>query len=123
MKLFLRLFFTFISLSFFSVNALESSTGFVVTSYDDSFRVVSPEKFRSPMEVIVENKTLVRLVGKVMVNNKTNIGFTSIEPDKYQRIMVNLKKGDLVHFIPLSPSFQEVELIVGNKIYEIPPKK
>lgn len=123
MKLFLRLFFTFISLSFFHAYALESSNGFVVTAYDDRFRVVSPEKFRSPMEVIVENKTLVRLIGKVVVNNKTNIGFTSIESDKYQRIMVNLKKGDLLHFIPLSPSFQEVELIVGNKIYEIPPKK
>lgn len=75
------------------------------------------------MEVIIENKTLVRLIGKVVVNNKTNIAFTSIDTDKYQRVMVNLKKGDLLHFIPLSPSFQAVELIVGNKIYEIPPKK
>jgi hypothetical protein len=66
---------------------------------------------------------LVRMIGKIMVNNKTNAGFTAVESDKYQRIMVNLKKGDLLHFIPLSPSFQEVELIVGNKTYEIPPKK
>ncbi|MDD4975342.1 MAG: hypothetical protein PHY93_13365 [Bacteriovorax sp.] len=123
MKLILRLFFTLLSLSFYSVNAIESSIGFVVTGYDDRFSVVSPEKFRSPMEVIVENKTLVRLIGKIVVNNKTNIGFTSVESDKYQRVMVNLKKGDLLHFIPLSPSFQEVELIVGNKTYEIPPKK
>lgn len=123
MKLFLSVFFVFIYLSFPSVFALESSTGFVVSAYDDRFRVVSPEKFKNKMEVIIENKTLVRLVGKLMVNNKVNAGFTSIESDKYQRIMVNLKKGDLLHFIPLSPSFQEVELIVGNKIYEIPPKK
>jgi hypothetical protein len=123
MKLILRLFFTFLSLSFYHVNAIESSIGFVVTGYDDRFRVISPEKFRSPMEVIVENKTLVRMIGKIMVNNKTNAGFTAVESDKYQRIMVNLKKGDLLHFIPLSPSFQEVELIVGNKTYEIPPKK
>ena len=75
------------------------------------------------MEVIIENKTLVRLIGKVIVNNKINADFTSIDPEKYQRVMVNLKKGDLLHFVPLSPSFQEVELIVGNKTYEIPPKK
>ena len=112
-----------ISLTSTYAKAIESSTGFVVSAYDDRFRVISPEKFRSPMEVIVENKTLVRLIGKLIVNNKTNIGFASIESDKYQRIMVNLKKGDLLHFIPLSPSFQEVELIVGNKSYEIPPKK
>jgi hypothetical protein len=123
MKLFLRLFFTFLNLVAFQAYGIESSTGFVVSGHDDRFRIISPEKFRSPMEVIIENKALVRLIGKVVVNNKTLIGFTSIESDKYQRVMVNLKKGDLLHFIPLSPSFQEVELIVGNKIYEIPPKK
>lgn len=106
-----------------SIFAIESSNGFVVTAYDDRFRVISPEKFRNPMEVIIENKTLVRLVGKVLINHKTNAGFSSVESDKYHRIMVNLKKGDLLHFIPLTPSFQEVELIVGNKTYEIPPKK
>ena len=103
--------------------AIESSNGFLVTSYDDRIRIISPEKFRSPMEVIIENKTLIRLIGKVVVNKKMNAGFASVEPDKYQRIMVNLKKGDLIHFVPLSPSFQEVELIVGNKSYEIPPKR
>lgn len=103
--------------------AMESSTGFVVTALDDKFRVVSPEKFKNPMEVIIENKTLVRLIGKLVINNISNAGLTSIESDKYQRIMVNLKKGDILHFIPLSPAFQEVELIVGNKIYEIPSKK
>lgn len=104
-------------------HAIESLNGFLVTGHDDRFRVISPDKFKSPMEVIVENKTLVRLIGKVMVNNKTNAGFASVESDKYQRIMVPIKKGDVLHFIPLSPAFQEVELIVGNKTYEIPPKK
>jgi len=103
--------------------AIESSNGFIITAYDDKFKVVSPEKFKNPMEIIVENKTLVRLIGKVIVNNKINAGFTSIETDKYQRVMVDLKKGDLLHFVPLTPAFQEVELIVGNKTYEIPPKK
>ncbi|MDO9182901.1 MAG: hypothetical protein Q7U04_10865 [Bacteriovorax sp.] len=123
MNQFLRIVFIILSLSFVSAQAIESSIGFVVTAYDDRFRIISPEKFRSPMEVIIENKTLTRLIGKVLVNNKINAGFTSIETDKYQRVMVNLKKGDLLSFVPLSPSFQEVELIVGNKTYEIPPKK
>lgn len=123
MNLILRLLIFWVILANSSLYAIESSNGFLITAYDDRFKIVSPEKFRSPMEVIVENKTLVRLVGKVMINNKSNAGFTSIESDKYQRVMVNLKKGDLLHFVPLSPAFQEVELIVGNKTYEIPPKK
>lgn len=123
MNLFLRSFLVFLSLIAGQAYAIESSNGFLVSAFDDRFKIVSPEKFRSPMEVIIENKTLVRLVGKVMVNNKTNAGYTAVDSDQYQRIMVNLKKGDLLHFVPLTPAFQEVELIVGNKIYEIPPKK
>lgn len=108
----------------FKIHAIETSTtGFIVSAYDEKFKIISPEKFRNPMEVIIENKTLVRLIGKLIINNKLNAGFASVEPEKYQRIMVNLKKGDILHFVPLSPSFQEVELIVGNKTYEIPSKK
>lgn len=122
MKLRLSFILFFLALTF-EAGAIESLGGFLVSGYDDRFRVVSPEKYKSPMEVIIENKTLVRLIGKVLVNSKTVAGYVSVEPEKYQKIMVNLKKGDILHFVPLSPSFQEVELIVGNKIYEIPPKK
>jgi uncharacterized SAM-binding protein YcdF (DUF218 family) len=104
-------------------HAIESLNGFLVSAFDDRFKVISPEKFKTPMEVIVENKTLVRLIGKVIVNSKTVAGYVAVEPEKYQKVIINLKKGDVLHFVPLSPSFQEVELIVGNKSYEIPPKK
>lgn len=116
------LFLCFLTLTT-TVRSIESLNGFLVSGYDDRFRVVSPEKFHAPMEVIIENKTLVRLIGKVIVNSKVVAGFVAVEPEKYQKVVVNLKKGDVLHFIPLSPSFQEVELIVGNKNYEIPPKK
>ena len=103
--------------------AIESLDGFLVSAYDDRFRVISPEKYKNQMEVIVENKTLVRLIGKLTINKQTNASYISVDPEKYQKTNVKLKKGDVLHFIPLSPAFQEVELIVGNKIYEIPPRK
>ena len=105
------------------VLAIESLDGFLVSAHDDKFKVISPEKFKAQMEVIVENKTLVRLVGKLVINKQANATYISVEPEKYQKTNIRLKKGDILHFIPLSPSFQEVELIVGNKIYEIPPRK
>lgn len=112
-------------LLFFSLqgHAVESHDGFLVSAHDDRFKVVSPEKYKTPMEVIVENKTLVRLIGKIIINHDRIISFSSVDPEKFQRIMIPLKKGDILHFVPLSPAFQEVELIVGNKTYEIPPKK
>lgn len=119
-------FFSFIiwlSLLSFNSFAIESLDGFLVESYDASFRVVSPQKFKSKMEVIVENKTLTKLVGRLQVNNKATTLYYTVEPGAYDKKIVDLKKGDILHFVPISPPFQEVELIVGNKIYEIPPKK
>lgn len=101
---------------------IESLDGFLVSAYDDRFRVISPDKFKPTMEVIIENKTLVRLIGKLTINQSTNASLLSIEPETFQKANVKLKKGDLLHFVPLSPAFQEVELIVGNKKYDIPPK-
>ena len=106
-----------------NVWAVESFDGFLVTTYDERIKVVSPDKFRSPMEIVVENNTLVRLIGKVIINQKTTLGHCAVAPGKFHKFKVNLKKGDILHFVPLSPAFQEVELIVGNKNYEIPPKK
>ena len=106
-----------------SAFAIESLDGFLVSAYDDRFAVISPEKFKPTMEVIIENKTLVRLVGKLTINRSTNASYISVESDKFQKANVKLKKGDLLHFVPLSPAFQEVELIVGNKKYDIPPAK
>lgn len=103
--------------------AIESLDGFLVTAFDDRFKVISPPKYKADMEVIIENKTLVRLVGKIVINNQKNTQYVSVDPEKYQKVVVKIKKGDILHFVPLTPAFQEVELIIGNKSYEIPPKK
>ncbi len=118
----LSIFLILLSVSM-KVHAIESLDGFLVSAYDDRFKVISPEKFKAQMEVIVENKTLVRLVGKLIINKQANVTYISVDPEKFQKTNIKLKKGDILHFIPLSPSFQEVELIVGNKTYEIPPRK
>lgn len=107
----------------FNTNAIESLEGFLVTAFDDRFKIISPTKYKPQMEVIIENKTLVRLVGKILINNQKNAQFVSVDPEKYQKLTIKIKKGDILHFVPLTPAFQEVELIIGNKTYEIPPKK
>jgi hypothetical protein len=115
----------FLSCLFWSDNgrAIESLDGFLITAFDDRYKVVSPQKFKNKMEVIVENKTLIKLIGKIVLNNSKNIAYYSIPPENYQKVIVDLKVGDIIHFYPMSPAFQEVELIVGNKNYEVPPKK
>jgi hypothetical protein len=117
------LFGLIIMLQLSSAWGIESLDGFLVSAFDDRFKVISPEKFKPTMEVVIENKTLVRLIGKLVINKTSNVSYISVDSEKFQKAYVKLKKGDVLHFIPLSPAFQEVELIVGNKNYEIPPKK
>lgn len=102
---------------------IKNLDSFLVTAFDDRFQVISPLNFKSNMEIVLENKTSVKLIGKLVVNNSKNETFVAIMPSKFQKAMVKLNKGDRLHFIPMSPAFQEIELIVGNKTYEIPPKK
>jgi hypothetical protein len=123
MNIFLRAFILSVVIFGQCAFAIESLDGFLVTALDDRFKVVSPLKYKADMEVIVENKTLVRLIGKVIINNQKSVQYVSVDPEKYQKLIVKIKKGDILHFVPLTPAFQEVELIIGNKIYEIPPKK
>lgn len=119
----MRKFIFLFIISISKLHAIESLDGFLVESLDSSFRVVSPQKFKAKMEVIVENKTLTKMVGRLHVNHKATALYYTIAPGSYEKKIVDLKKGDILHFVPISPPFQEVELIVGNKIYEIPPKK
>lgn len=97
--------------------------GFIVRSLDNRFEVISPSKYRPKMEVVIENKTNLRMLGRIMINRSRNIEYVSIEAGEYKKYVVDLKKNDILHYLPLNPAFQEIELIVGNKFYEIPPKQ
>lgn len=104
-------------------NEIKELDGFLVTAYDDKFKIISPEKSKNTMEVTIENKTLVRLIGYLAAlegQSKLNI---SVPPGKFRKYTVKLKNKEKIIFLPLSPAFQEVELKVGQKTYEIPPQK
>jgi len=103
--------------------SIESLDGFLITAKDDHFVVVSPENFKDKMEVIIENKTQAKLTGKILLNQKQVKAYVSVLPDKYSKSFIHLRKNDILHFVPLIPAFQEVELIVGRKKYEIPPSR
>lgn len=129
MRIFLlALFFTlFCNLSF----SQERSSAFIITAHGDYFKVLGPaslvglEKITKDqtVAVIIENKTLSKLVGKIESSTKDQVQFVTVEAGKTKAIDLPLKKGHRYFFYPLSPSFQSVELMIGKKAYEIPPKR
>lgn len=122
MKKILSLLFIYNFLITDACSSIEEHTGFIVTANEKNFSVISASKFSPKMEIVIENKTSVRLIGRIMLNRTSNVEFVSIEPQAYKKFEVNLKAQDILHYMPINPAFQEIELIVGNKKYEVPSK-
>lgn len=116
----------FLMISLFSTLAfsIERSESFIITARDKKYRVISPAKQGKNVSVIIENKMLVDLLGRLETINGHLLSFVKVKSNKYKSY--NLKKmsySDKIQFVPLSPSFQEIVLKLGTKEYEIPPKR
>ena len=106
------------------VHAREVSDTFVVRIFGDRVKVISPTKYSKNLSVIVENKSYADLLGKVVTKQGQLIDFVSVPAESFKVVdLKNLKKGEEVLFVPLAPAFQEVELVVGREVYEIPPQR
>ncbi|MFZ4714100.1 MAG: hypothetical protein ACOYL6_10325 [Bacteriovoracaceae bacterium] len=100
----------------------ERSDAFLVKIFDNYVRVISPDKNYTLVSVIVENKTMSKMVGKIM-KGKVDVTFLTIDTDKTKSVQVKYSKDEKLFFVPMAPAGQEIELIVGKKSYEIPPQK
>lgn len=108
---------------FGQASAYERADAFIVRAYNKSYKILSPPGFKAKTNLIVENKTTVKLLGKVKLGNGKTLGHMSIKPGSYQTTIINMKKNERVYFVPLSPPFQKFELKFGSRPYEIPPKR
>lgn len=104
--------------------AYERSRAFHVKVFDKKIKVISPSHndFNDfeDVHLIVENKSLGKLLGKV------NTFYMAIKSNDFQSISLEdlgVERGERFFFVPLSPPFQEVELVLGRRSYEIPPKR
>lgn len=117
-----RLVFSFFFLYSQILFSYEKADAFIVKMMDQKVQVLSPTKWKDGVSVIVENKTLTKIVGKVEDERGETLSFLTIKPREFQSVFLG-KKNKTFFFVPLSPPFQKVELSLGQKSYEIPPKK
>lgn len=111
-------------LLYFNLNyGYERSDAFIVTAYSNKLAIVAPQRFDPRVNVIVENKTLISLLGKIESGQGNVLSYISVPSGKTRSVEVGRKLKEKLYFIPLAPAFQKVELKVGSKPYEIPPKE
>ncbi|MCY4524035.1 MAG: hypothetical protein OXB84_04780 [Halobacteriovoraceae bacterium] len=94
---------------------------FSVKVYGDKVQVISPGKWSSAQSVVVENKTMVDILGKVVLEERP-IKYVAIKAGKFATVEIKSAKKTKAFFVSMAPAFQEIELLAGNKYYEIPPE-
>ena len=110
-------------LSSFTLFAREVKDTFVVDIYDNFVKVVSPEKLTKQMRVIVKNRTLTKIYGHIQSPDGDWKEYFSLKSEKTASLPI--KTGSFKKFILFSqaPPFQEVWLIPGKRVYEIPSQE
>ncbi len=101
----------------------ERSQSFRVQIFHDYVKVTSPPKYIEKLSVILENNTLVDILGKVVNSKQKVLAHVRIPSQKSRSVQVRVKSTDRLYFVPISPPFQSVELIFSRDAYEIPPKR
>ena len=112
-----------ISLHSWNLLSYEQADAFIVKIFDDKVRVLSPKKFDERLTVIIDNKTLTLIKGRLETGRGEFLNFVTVEPSKSVSVSVKRLKKDRVFFVPLAPPSQKVELKLGNKPYGIPPRQ
>jgi len=102
--------------------AYESPDAFIVKISNEKVKVLSPQKFDSPMSVIIENKTQVTIKGRISTESGSSEEFLSLQAGKSISVKLKNINSEKIFFIPMSPPLQRVELKLGSKPYEIPPR-
>lgn len=117
------LWITLLAFSTIVAFSYESPDAFIVKIYDKQVRVLSPTKYDEKLSVIIENKTLTPMRGKLETYSGETLNYVSIDPGKSTSLSVERLNKERLFFIPTSPPLQKVELKLGNKPYEIPPRQ
>lgn len=101
----------------------ERSETFIVRNFEGHVQVLAPKKMYDEQSVIIENRTLEKLVGRLSTPDDKHVKHIAIKPKKSKSIQLPGKGHSHLIFVPLSPAFQSVELKVGMESYEIPAKR
>jgi hypothetical protein len=99
------------------------SETFIVRSFDRHVEVLAPSKLHDDQVVVIENKTLDALVGRLQTADGRHRRNITVKAGGSERVSIPGRGQEHLIFIPLAPAFQEVELRVGRASYEIPQKR
>lgn len=117
------IFLTLLLFSASNIFAQVNSEAFIVRSHDQKVEVIAPKKFHPDQVVMIENRTTEDLIGYVQTQDGKSTAHVRVKPSQYTSVSLPATNAQKLIFVPLSPPFQEVELVIGKEVYEIPSKR
>ncbi|MEK6626977.1 MAG: hypothetical protein AABY86_18575 [Bdellovibrionota bacterium] len=106
-----------------TLHADEEREGFVVTFYDKKVKVITPTKMTNDLALSLQNSSLGQLSGKLVTGADEVITYFTLESKNFRNINVGAHLKKRVFIIPLNPPGQDIELKIGQPVYEIPPSE
>jgi glycerol-3-phosphate responsive antiterminator len=102
--------------------AYEKADAFIVTAQPDHYAVLSPVQIKSKIGLIIQNKTLSKIIGKLITEDEEILDIT-IKSGKTKSVEFKYSKNNKYYFLPIFPPFQKIELKRGERSYEVPAKR
>ena len=101
-----------------------NSYSFILKILPSKILVSSPKDAVKDLSLIIENKTVGPIWGKIVDEDWKALEYLGI-PSQATRVVTlkNYKKDKIYYFIPQSPPFQKIILQFNKSNYEIPPSK
>lgn len=101
----------------------ERADAFIVSAHPGFYKVLSPTKIEKQIGLIVQNKSLVKIFGRLETSEGKILKMINVSPEQSVSVNFDYSESQKYFFIPLSPAFQEVELKRGEKSYEVPAQR
>ncbi len=121
MKLF-ALFFLF-ALAGPAASAYQQADAFILEITDKRTRILSPTQWSISLNLIVKNKTLLKLIGRLENQDQKVLKYFTIDPRKDYSLPLPEPKGNRLFFVSMVPPMQKMELKIGSPPREIPPQR
>ena len=119
----MKLFFVLIVSFAWPVCAYQKADAFILEITDKRTRILSPGQWSASLNLIVKNKTLLKLIGRLEDQNQKVLKYFTIDSRKDYSMPLPEPKGNQLFFVSMVPPLQKMELKAGSPPREIPPKR
>ena len=96
---------------------------FMIELYGGKAKVTSPRQHHPRTHLIIANKTLTPLMGRVEDGAGKSKKYVSVGEGDTLSFRLGIGRTEKLLFVPLSPPLQAFELQIGKPFYEIPPQR